>query len=45
MIRRVLSLVLVLWALGFVWFAMALPQPANGRKTDAIVVPLSLIHI
>lgn len=39
MIRRVLSLVVVLWALGFVWFAMALPQPANGRKTDAIVVP------
>lgn len=39
MIRRVLSLVLVLWALGFVWFAMALPQPAAARKTDAIVVP------
>ena len=39
MIRRVLSLVLVLWALGFTWFAMALPQPAGLRKTDAIVVP------
>jgi len=38
-IRRVLSLPLVLWALGFLWFAMALPQPANGEKTDAIVVP------
>ena len=25
MIRRVLSLVFVLWALGFLWFAMALP--------------------
>ena len=39
MIRRVLSLVVVLWALGFVWFAMALPQPAGAQKTDAIVVP------
>jgi uncharacterized SAM-binding protein YcdF (DUF218 family) len=38
-IRRVLSLVLVLWALGFVWFAMALPQPAGPQKSDAIVVP------
>lgn len=39
MIRRFLSLVIVLWALGFVWFAMALPQPAGMEKTDAIVVP------
>jgi uncharacterized SAM-binding protein YcdF (DUF218 family) len=38
-IRRVLSLIVVLWALGFVWFAMALPQPADARRTDAIVVP------
>ena len=39
MIRRILSLVFVLWALGFLWFAMALPQPASAQKTDAIVVP------
>ena len=39
MIGRALSLVVVLWALGFVWFAIALPQPADGQKTDAIVVP------
>lgn len=39
MIRRVLSLLVVLWACGFLWFAMALPQPAGARKTDAIVVP------
>ena len=39
MIRRILSLVVVLWALGFVWFAMAPPQPMGARKTDAIVVP------
>jgi uncharacterized SAM-binding protein YcdF (DUF218 family) len=38
-IRRVLSLVLVLWAFGFLWFAMALPRPAGAGKTDAIVVP------
>ncbi len=39
MIRRVIALILVLWVLGFLWFAIALPQPANGEKTDAIVVP------
>ena len=39
MIRRILSLALVLWAFGFLWFAVALPQPATGEKTDAIVVP------
>jgi len=38
-IRRILSLAVVLWALGFMWFAMALPQPVGARKTDAIVVP------
>jgi len=38
-IRRILSLVLVLWAFGFLWFAVALPRPAAGEKTDAIVVP------
>jgi uncharacterized SAM-binding protein YcdF (DUF218 family) len=38
-IRRVLSLPVVLWALGFVWFAMVPPQPAEAQKTDAIVVP------
>ena len=39
MIRRILALLLVLWAVGFLWFAMALPQPAGAEKTDAIVVP------
>jgi uncharacterized SAM-binding protein YcdF (DUF218 family) len=38
-IRRALSLILVLWAVGFLWFAMALPQPAGAQETDAIVVP------
>lgn len=39
MIRRLLSFVAVLWALGFLWFAVALPQPAGSEQTDAIVVP------
>nr|WP_237437331.1 YdcF family protein [Alteraurantiacibacter aestuarii] len=34
-----MSVVLLGWALGFVWFAMALPQPAGNERTDAIVVP------
>jgi uncharacterized SAM-binding protein YcdF (DUF218 family) len=29
----------MVWALGFVWFAAALPQPAAAQRTDAIVVP------
>jgi uncharacterized SAM-binding protein YcdF (DUF218 family) len=39
MIRRLLSLLVLAWALGFVWFAVALPQPAGNARTDAIVVP------
>lgn len=39
MIRRILSLVLVAWVFGFLWFAVALPRAADPRtKTDAIVV-------
>jgi len=38
-IRRGLSLALVLWAFGFLWFATTLPRPAGAQKTDAIVVP------
>ncbi|WP_293880868.1 YdcF family protein [Sphingomonas sp.] len=39
MIRRVLSLIVLLWVLGFVLFVVTLPQPADNRITDAIVVP------
>lgn len=39
MLRRVLAVPLVLWAFGFIWFAIALPQPAAQSRTDAIVVP------
>ena len=38
MIRRVLSFILLAWALGFAWFALLLPQPATPAKTDAVVV-------
>lgn len=39
MIRRLLSLGLIAWAVGFIVFAVALPQPLAPDKTDAIVVP------
>lgn len=29
---------LLLWALGFLWFTVALPQPAGDEKTDAVIV-------
>lgn len=38
MIRRLVSLVLLAWALGFAWFVVALPRPADDAPTDAIVV-------
>ena len=39
MIRHIFALLAVAWMLGFLWFAIALPQPAAAEKTDAIVVP------
>lgn len=39
MIRRLAAVGLLLWAFGFIWFAVALPQPAAAIKSDAIVVP------
>lgn len=38
MIRRLASSLLVLWMLGFLWFAVFLPRPAGDVKTDAVVV-------
>ena len=38
MIVRLAALALLSWILGFIWFAMFLPQPLDGRPTDAIVV-------
>lgn len=39
MIVRLFSSVLLLWILGFAWFAILLPQPLDDQKTDAVVVP------
>ncbi|TIX49471.1 YdcF family protein [Alteraurantiacibacter aquimixticola] len=39
MIRRTAGMLAIAWALGFMWFALALPQPADAERTDAIVVP------
>lgn len=38
MIRRLASSLLLLWMLGFLWFAVFLPRPAGDVKTDAVVV-------
>lgn len=39
MLRRLASIALIVWALGFVWFAVALPRPLEGGKSAAVVVP------
>ncbi|GGE05512.1 hypothetical protein GCM10011515_26310 [Tsuneonella deserti] len=38
MIARLAGAVALLYALGFLWFAAALPLPAGGQPTDVIVV-------
>jgi uncharacterized SAM-binding protein YcdF (DUF218 family) len=38
MIRRIIATILLIWMLGFAWFALFLPQPAETQKTDGIVV-------
>ena len=38
MIRRALSLLLLVWVLGFAWFALLLPQPSGGGREDVAVV-------
>lgn len=38
MTARLAALILLAWGLGFGWFALLLPQPLDGRTTDAIVV-------
>ena len=39
MIRRALSLLFLVWVGGFLWFVVALPKPAEGATTDAVIVP------
>ncbi|MEQ6333372.1 YdcF family protein [Sphingobium sp. MK2] len=38
MIVRLFAVSLLGWMLGFIWFAVLLPQPLDSRPTDAIVV-------
>ena len=38
MLRRAASFLLLAWLAGFLWFAIALPQPHDGGKSDAAVV-------
>lgn len=38
MIARLMALLLLGYVLGFAWFGGFLPQPLDGRRTDAIVV-------
>lgn len=35
---RLLATLALLWALGFAWFAVTLPGPADGEITDAVIV-------
>ena len=39
MIQRAAAALVMVWALGFLWFAVFLPDPAGDQITDAIVVP------
>ena len=39
MIKRILSGLFLIWILGYLWFAVALPQPAGEIETDAVIVP------
>ena len=38
MLKRLIIVLLLAWALGFAWFALALPQPHAGGKTDGVIV-------
>ncbi len=35
--RYIAATMLMVWALGFLWFTVALPQPACNDKTDAVI--------
>ncbi|PEQ13560.1 hypothetical protein B2G71_04260 [Novosphingobium sp. PC22D] len=38
MYRRIAASAVLVWMLGFLWFAVALPSPAGEARTDAIIV-------
>ena len=39
MIRYGVAGLFLIWVLGFLWFTVALPQPAQEMTTDAVIVP------
>ncbi|MEM8724472.1 MAG: YdcF family protein [Pseudomonadota bacterium] len=39
MIRHGISAFFLVWVLGFLWFTVSLPQPAEEMTTDAVIVP------
>ena len=38
MLRRIVSLAVLAWLIGFLWFAIFLPSPGGSAKSDAVVV-------
>lgn len=38
MLRRTASVFFLVWLFGFIWFAVSLPQPIRGGKTDGVIV-------
>lgn len=38
-IRNIISSILLIWVIGFLWFTVSLPQPAGEQNTDAVIVP------
>ncbi|MEP0393133.1 MAG: YdcF family protein [Erythrobacter sp.] len=36
--RNIAATLVMVWALGFLWFTVSLPQPAGDEKTDAVIV-------
>lgn len=38
MLARAFALTFIAWVLGFLWFAVALPQPAGAGRADGVVV-------
>ena len=37
LLRRLASLLLLAWLLGFIWFALLLPRPADAGQTDGVI--------
>ena len=38
LVRRMVALMVLVWLLGFLWFAVFLPRPADSTHTDGVIV-------